>query len=105
MPRLLQLGDQLLASVHLAPKHALPALEPIVYELFFSTTPRRSKRADKAAEMLTLREVVTNTLFKQVCPRAHSRHHVLVCGCLNITLPPICAYKCVLLSEWEGVIV
>lgn len=66
MPRLLQLGDQLLASVHLAPRHALPALEPIVQELFFTSARRQRRGVDREAELLTLREVVTNTLIKQI---------------------------------------
>lgn len=65
MPRLLQLCDQLLASVHLAPRNALPALKPIVEEVFLSGRSK-SKRPEKEAEYMALREVVTNTLIKQV---------------------------------------
>ena len=65
MPRLLQLTDGLLASVHLQTRNALPALQPIVQELFFDTG-KRVKRAEKEAEAATLREVVMNTLVKQI---------------------------------------
>lgn len=68
MPRLLQLCDHLLASVHLAPRNALPALKPIVQEIFLSGRSK-SKRPEKEAEYMALREVVTNTLIKQVRAR------------------------------------
>jgi len=86
MPRLLQLGDQLLASVHLAPRNALPALKPIVQEIFLSGRSSKSRRPEKETEYMALREVVTNTLIKQM-------RHPAVWELLTMLLRHFCVHN------------
>ena len=66
MPRVIQLVDGLLASVHLAPRLSLPAVQPIVQDLFLQPNSKQAHRGVKQDELDAWREVVMNTLIKQI---------------------------------------
>jgi huntingtin len=66
MPRIIQLVDGLLASIHLPPRLFLPSLQPIVRELFIKSSARHQLRPQKEDELSALREVVINMLLKHL---------------------------------------
>lgn len=65
MPRIIQLVDGLLASIHLPPRLFLPSLHPIVRVLFVKPASRQL-RPQKEVELSALREVVINMLLKHM---------------------------------------
>ncbi len=74
-PRLIQLAESLVASVHLRAVSALTSLRPIIAELFrlpsagsLSQTPTSASANSKDAELQVQREVILASLFK------HLRH-------------------------------
>lgn len=66
IPRVIQLADGLLASTAMARRLALPALAPIVQELFLSKAARQPVRPQRETELGIMREVVVNTLMKHL---------------------------------------
>ena len=66
MPRIIQLVDGLLASIHLPPRLFLPSLQPIVRVLFVKASSRQQLRPQKEVELSALREVVINMLLKHM---------------------------------------
>uniref|UniRef100_A0A1A7XTR7 Huntingtin n=2 Tax=Iconisemion striatum TaxID=60296 RepID=A0A1A7XTR7_9TELE len=63
IPKIIQLCDGIMASGRKAVTHAIPALQPIVYDLFVL---RGSNKADAGKELETQKEVVVSMLLRLV---------------------------------------
>ncbi|XP_077992227.1 huntingtin-like [Glandiceps talaboti] len=63
MPKIIQLCDGIMASGQQATTHAIPALRPIVHDLFVL---RGSSKADSLKELDTQREVVISMLIRLI---------------------------------------
>ncbi|XP_024861840.1 huntingtin isoform X3 [Kryptolebias marmoratus] len=63
IPKIIQLCDGIMASGRKAVTHAIPALQPIVYDLFVL---RGSNKADAGKELDTQKEVVVSMLLRLV---------------------------------------
>ncbi|XP_078588724.1 huntingtin-like isoform X3 [Branchiostoma floridae x Branchiostoma japonicum] len=63
MPRIIQLCDGVMASGQKATNHAIPALQPIVHDLFVL---RGNSKADQGKELDTQREVVVSMLVRLI---------------------------------------
>nr|XP_006822985.1 PREDICTED: huntingtin [Saccoglossus kowalevskii] len=63
MPKIIQLCDGIMASGQQASTHAIPALRPIVHDLFVL---RGSHKADSGKELDTQREVVVSMLIRLI---------------------------------------
>ncbi|RXM28279.1 Huntingtin [Acipenser ruthenus] len=71
IPKIIQLCDGIMASGRKAVTHAIPALQPIVHDLFVL---RGSNKADAGKELETQKEVVVLEMFILVLQQCHKEN-------------------------------